>query len=144
MQKAARSGPRHLLKCDRGIAALEFVLLAPALLALVFGVIVYSLYFTARMGVREAASEGARAAMAGLSTPERTALATARANEVLNNYSGFITGTPVVTTQAQNSNTFQITVTYDMSAAPFMKYGGFVPLPSSNVVANVTVTNGSY
>ncbi|MFD2138076.1 TadE/TadG family type IV pilus assembly protein [Novosphingobium resinovorum] len=57
MRMTART-PLRLLKCEKGLAALEFALLAPALLALVFGVIVYSIYFTALIGVRQAAAEG--------------------------------------------------------------------------------------
>lgn len=42
MRISARA-PLQLLKCEKGLAALEFALLAPALLALVFGVIIYSI-----------------------------------------------------------------------------------------------------
>lgn len=73
----------RLLRCTRGMAALEFVFLAPALLLLVFGTIVYSIYFSALIGVRQAAAEGARAAVAGLSSTERASLATARAAAVM-------------------------------------------------------------
>jgi Flp pilus assembly protein TadG len=34
---------------------------------MIFAVVVYSLYFSAFLGVRQAAAEGARAAMAGMS-----------------------------------------------------------------------------
>ncbi|MDE8650507.1 TadE/TadG family type IV pilus assembly protein [Novosphingobium album (ex Liu et al. 2023)] len=137
---------RHLLKCDRGIAALEFVFLAPALLLLAFGIIVYSIYFTAVMGVRQAAGEGARAAQAGLSGTERAALAQARAHEVLDTYGTLLGGgaAPVVTTAPVGTGVFEVRVSYDMSASPIMRYGSFVPLPSPSVEATVTVTNGSY
>lgn len=137
---------RALLACQRGIAALEFVVLAPALLMLVFAIIIYSIYFTALMGVRQAAAEGARAAVAGLSAAERDTLARARAQAVVDTY-GTLLGhgaAPVITTAAIGTGAFAVTVSYDMSGAPIMQYGGFVPLPTSNVQATVTVTNGSY
>lgn len=137
---------RALLACRRGIAALEFAVLAPALLLLVFAIIIYSIYFTALMGVRQAAAEGARAAVAGLSTAERANLARARAQAVVDTY-GTLLGNgaaAVITTTAIGSGAFAVTVSYDMSGAPIMQYGGFVPLPASNVQATVTVTNGSY
>lgn len=141
---AAGRLPR-LRACTRGMAALEFVFLAPALLMLVFGIIVYSLYFTAVMGVRQAASEGARAAMAGLSPAERAALAQQRAGEVLANYGSLLGGsTPSVVAAPDGTGVFRVTVRYDMSAAPIMRYGNFVPLPSSDVAASVKVTNGGY
>ena len=45
----------------RGIAALEFALVAPLFLVLVFGIVVYGIYFATWIVVTEAASEGARA-----------------------------------------------------------------------------------
>ena len=144
MRMSARSRP--LLKCERGIAALEFVFLAPALLLLVFGIIIYSIYFTAVLGVREAAAEGARASLAGLTPSERQGLATTRAQAVMDNY-GSLAGagnTVTVTAVPQGSDVFDVTVSYDMSSSPIMRYGNFVPLPSSTIEATVSVTNGSY
>lgn len=146
MRNSARK-TSGLLKCDRGIAALEFVVLAPALLFLVFAIIIYSIYFTASMGVRQAASEGARAAVAGLSTGERVALARARAGEVFENYRSVLgsTAQPTITAGAgATAGTFRVDVSYDMSGSPIRRYVNFIPLPSSNVAASVTVTNGGY
>lgn len=146
MRKSASKASR-LLRCNYGIAALEFVVLAPALLFLVFAIIIYSIYFTASMGVRQAASEGARAAVAGLSTGERVALARARAGEVIENYRSVLgsTAQPTITAGAgATAGTFRVDVSYDMSGSPIRRYVNFIPLPSSNVAASVTVTNGGY
>lgn len=144
MRMSARR--HHLLKCERGIAALEFVFLAPALLMLVFGIIIYSIYFTALLGVRQAATEGARASMAALSGAERETLARTRAQEVVDNYGGLMGNgaAATITTSLQGADLFNVTVTYDISSSPIMRYGSFVPLPSSTVTATATVTNGSY
>ncbi|WP_442947373.1 TadE/TadG family type IV pilus assembly protein [Novosphingobium sp.] len=135
-----------LLKCKRGLAALEFVILAPALLALAFGIIIYSIYFSALIGVRQAAAEGARAAVAGLSTSERIELAETRAKEVVAGYGGILGGgtTPVVTASSDGVGVFKVKVSYDMGGSPIMKYGKFVPLPSPDLEASVVVTNGGY
>lgn len=146
MRMTARTAVR-MLKCDRGIAALEFALLAPALLALVFSIIIYSIYFTALIGVRQAAAEGARAAVAGLSTGERVTLARARAQAVIDNYGSLLGGKAppqIVAAAGTIKGTFRVQVSYDMSSSPIMRYGAFVPLPDSNVQASVTVTNGGY
>ncbi|HUD27965.1 MAG TPA: TadE/TadG family type IV pilus assembly protein [Novosphingobium sp.] len=146
MRISART-TRRLLKCDRGIAALEFVFLAPALLFLVFSIIIYSIYFAASIGVRQAASEGARAAVAGLSTAERVSLARTRAGEVIENYRSVLgtTAQPTITAGAgATTGTFRVDVSYDMSGSPIMRYVNFIPLPSSDVEASVTVTNGGY
>lgn len=137
---------RRLLACERGMAALEFVFLAPALLMLVFAIVIYSIYFTALIGVREAAAEGARAAVAGLSSAERAALATARAQDVVDTYGTLLGGgaAPTIAATPLGTGGFSVTVSYDMSDSPMMRFGSFVPLPSPNVTATVTVTNGSY
>lgn len=137
---------RELIACDRGMAALEFVFLAPALLMLAFAIVIYSIYFTALMGVREAAAEGARAAVAGLSGSERATLARDRAQAVVDTHGALLGrgAAPVISTSALGSEGFSVTVSYDMSASPVMRYGSFVPLPSRDVSATVTVNNGSY
>ncbi len=137
----------RLLKCEKGIAALEFALLAPALLALAFSIIVYSIYFTAVIGVRQAAAEGARAAVAGLSSAERVTLARSRAQTVIDNYGSLLGGRalPQITAgPGLTAGTFRVQVSYDMSGSAIMRYGSFVPLPNSNIQASVTVTNGGY
>jgi Flp pilus assembly protein TadG len=136
----------HALQADkRGMAALEFALLAPALLSLAFGVIVYSIYFTAVIGVRQAASEGARAAVAGLSSQERASLARLRAGQVLAGYGSLMGGsTPQVTAAPDGMGVFKVTVSYDITGSPIMRYGAFVPLPDEVITASVMVTNGGY
>lgn len=138
--------PCRLSECEKGMAALEFAVLAPALLMLVFSVIVYSIYFTALYGVRQASSEGARAAMAGLSSAERIDLAEGRAEEVAESFRSIVGGDNAfdVSTAAEGADVFTVTVAYDMSGSPIMKYAGFLPLPSSTVEATTRVTNGSY
>ncbi len=137
---------RRTLACERGLAALEFALLAPALLMLAFAIVIYSLYFTTQFGVRQAASEGARAALQALSAPERETLAKARAQEVAASYGALLSSgtSPTVTFGANTSDVFTITVSYNISNSPIMRYAGFVPLPSSTISATVKVTNGSY
>jgi Flp pilus assembly protein TadG len=137
---------RRLPSCEAGAAALEFALVAPALILLVFAVIVYSLYFSAYLGIRQAAAEGARAAVAGLSTTERATLATARAQQVIGGYGSLLSGggTPVVTAAGDGTGRFKVQVSYNIGGSAIMRYGAFLPLPSSTITSSVTVSNGSY
>lgn len=137
---------RRIRTCDRGIAALEFALLAPALLMLVFAIVIYSLYFSSLLGVRHAAVEGARAAVAGLSTAERSSLAQSRAQAVINGYGALLSSghAAVITAGPDGTGTFRVRVSYDMSGSVIMHYAGFIPLPSSTISASIIVTNGSY
>jgi Flp pilus assembly protein TadG len=70
--------PRSLippvLSCRRGSAAVEFAILAPVLLALVAGGVFYSRWFTVASQTQNLASDGARAAVAGLDDTERTSI----------------------------------------------------------------------
>ena len=113
---------------------------------LVFAVIVYSIYFAAYMGVRQAASEGARAAMAGLDSAERQQFALDRAQLVINNYGTIFVSnsTPEVTAQAIGTGVFEVRVSYDMTGHPIMRFVPFIPLPEPEIVSAVVVTNGSY
>ena len=128
------------------MAALEFALIAPALLMLVFAIIIYSFWFSALIGVRHAAAEGARAAMAGLSSAEREALARGRAQTVLAGYRSLLASgaAPVIDAGPNGSGLFQVEVRYDMSGSPLLRYAPFIPMPSTRLDARVVVTNGSY
>lgn len=53
--------PTHNEK-QRGAAAVEFALVVPMLLLILFSIIYFSLYFNAKQGVQAAAREGARVA----------------------------------------------------------------------------------
>ncbi|MGY6636683.1 MAG: TadE/TadG family type IV pilus assembly protein [Erythrobacter sp.] len=144
--RPAQKGWQGIQRCNRGIAALEFALLAPALLMLGFAVIVYSIYFAAMMGVRQAASEGARAAMAGLNTVERVDLAQTRATSVLDRYGSIIGNNPApeITAAPISTGVFEVRVRYNIAAHPIMQVGFFIPLPDPQLEATVVVTNGSY
>lgn len=137
---------RRVLACDKGMAALEFALIAPALLMLVFAIIIYSFWFSALMGVRHAAAEGARAAMAGMSTVERTALARDRAQAVIDGYGALLSSgsAPQIDAGADGTGMFRVSVSYDMSGSTLLRYAAFVPMPPTVLDATVVVTNGSY
>ena len=142
-----RPAIRRLAGCEKGMTALEFVFIAPALLMVAFAIIIYSLYFAAQIGLRHAAAEGARAAVAGLSSTERVTLARTRAQEVIDGYGSLLAAggqKPAITTTANGSDSFTVRLTYDMSNSPIRRYAAFIPLPSATMTASTVVTNGSY
>ncbi|MDB5700383.1 MAG: pilus assembly protein TadE [Sphingomonadales bacterium] len=121
-------------------------MIAPILLMLVFGVIIYSLYFCAYMGVRVAATEGARAAVMGMSSAERTTLATARVTQVLEAYRPLIGSSSAPTVEAVSAGTglFRVHVSYDITGSPIMKFASLLPMPATILESEITVSNGSY
>lgn len=58
-----------------GTSAVEFALVAPVLFLLLFGIVTFGIHYCARVGLTYAASEGGRAAVAGLTDAERADLA---------------------------------------------------------------------
>ena len=62
---------RWMRGADRGAAAVEFALLLPLLLILVFGIIDFGRMLNAQITLTEAAREGARASVLGTSVSAR-------------------------------------------------------------------------
>lgn len=147
---------KRFWRCEKGLAALEFVMVAPILLMLVFGIIIYSLYFASWMAVRQAAGEGARAAMAALSPDERDRLALERANDVIASYGSLLgvgsghTATALAGATVSGcpgssggNNSYTVSVQYDMSSSPLWNYG-LLPKALQQISSCVLITNGSY
>ncbi len=71
---------------DRGAAAVEFALIVPILLVLLFGIISYGVMLSFRQSMSQAAAEGARAAAVSYQTSTAQASAYASVNEALNSF----------------------------------------------------------
>ena len=71
---------RHRASDARGAAAVEFALLLPVLIMLVFGIVQFSLAYNRQQGLHAAAREGAR--LASLPTSSKTQVV-ARVNDAL-------------------------------------------------------------
>ncbi len=92
MRRALRWGAfcrRNGRRDDRGAAALEFGLILPILLMLVFGVIAFGYMLSFRQALSQAAAEGGRSAavqMSGTSSGDRISAARAAINDALDFY----------------------------------------------------------
>lgn len=135
---------------EAGLAAVEFALVAPAFLAIVFGILIYGFFFGTWIAISQAAAEGARASVAGMSTTERTSLAEAAAAAVLENY-GSLLNSKNWTIKAQPGvapHTFQVSVQYDLSGKKFEDVASsisvLIPVPTDKPTATVTVGYGGY
>ena len=76
-------GVRRAPGRERGAAAVEFALVVPLLLVLVFGIISYGYMLSFRQSISQAAAEGARAAAVAPATADRPAVASAAISNVL-------------------------------------------------------------
>jgi Flp pilus assembly protein TadG len=91
---------------ERGAAAVEFALVVPVLLLLLFGIISYGYMLSFRQAISQAAAEGARAAavtLAGTSDAQRSALARTAVEEALDSYGVDCTGAMTCTINAADT-----------------------------------------
>jgi Flp pilus assembly protein TadG len=131
---------------DDGVTAIEFAIIAPVFLAILFGMIVYGIYFATWIAITEAASEGARAAVAGLSSAERTSLATAQVAQFFSYYAPLLnSNNATVVAQAapgSNGGSFQVSISYNFTSYGFSALSGLLPIPIVNPSTTITVSNG--
>ena len=134
------------LRPDSGLAAIEFILVAPLFLMLIFATAVFGVYFGTWLAVSNAAAESARAAIAGLSESEREGLAKTTAQTIFNGYAPTFTWAKVKTFQAAavtgSPNLFQVSITYDISGLKILPFSDLVT--GDSLTATSVVPNGGY
>lgn len=146
---------------DRGAAAVEFALVAPLLLLIVFAIISYGVMFSFRQGLSQAAAEGARAAALAPATPTATSFGaaakarTAVAAALGNGYScseagnlvrgGTTVGSCTVTSPSSctaDSCTYSVSLVYRYADHPLVPRFPFVPVPDELVYVASAQGNG--
>lgn len=135
----------HRLTSDRrGATAVEFALLAPVFLLLLFGMIAYGVYFGASHSVEQIAADAARTAIAGLSGPERQSLVARFVSRNAGTYP-FIDPNSLSVETADNpadSNQFVVRVRYDASGLPVWNMLHGLPLPGRTISRSSTIRIG--
>lgn len=113
-----------------GGAAIEFALVLPVLLALIFGIIEYGWIFFQQANILSAAREGARlgVTVAQDASPDPGTTAVTRVQAVLAQYG--IDSASATITATQSGATPQETLTVQI-AVPYDPLIGFVPTPAS-------------
>jgi len=125
--------------------AVEFALTATLLILLVLAALVYGIQFSARIVATQAASEGARAAAAGLTVAERQSLAEDAARRVLDSYGGIAATRTVRATPVGNPVTrMEVFVAVDLTAFGFQRLGGILPIGTERPSATVSVQVGGF
>lgn len=143
---AGRTRLRAGLADDRGAAAIEFAVLVPLFLTVIFIAVVFSIYLTTFIGVSQAAAEGARASVAGLDAAERQSLAAGRVNAVIGGYAPLLNTTKVQVTYpaAAGTGLFAVRVSYPVAELKLASFAPFSPIPAVSPARTVTVTTGGY
>jgi Flp pilus assembly protein TadG len=119
----------------------EFALVAPLLMLLVFGIISYGYMLSFRQAISQGASEGARAGAVWASSysasqdTARIAAAKARVDAALSSYGVSCTTTgvtcAVTIVPCEQARCVSVTVTYPYGTRPLTPKVPLVPLPSS-------------
>ena len=131
---------RRCLKSARGASMVEFALVAPLLLLILFGVIAYGGYFWRAHALQQVANDAARAALAGLTANERAALARSSVASEITELSGLSVKQAEVSV-SEVDETILVRLDYDATSDPFFKLG-LVPLPSPVIKRQAVVRLG--
>jgi Flp pilus assembly protein TadG len=128
----------------KGTSAIEFAVLAPLFLLLLFGMIAYGIYFGASHSVQQIAADAARTAIAGLDETERNTLAT---QFIDRNAAGYPFVDPrymVVDTygSARDTNQFVVAIRYDARTLPIWNLLDRLPLPGMTITRQSTIRIG--
>lgn len=127
-----------------GSSAVEFALLAPVFLLLVFGALAYGIYFGAAHSVQQLAADAARAAVAGLSHTERSVLA--QRFIAANGPSYMLIDAERLAISAVPSpadpDQFLVIVSYDAAHLPIWNLYPPIPLPDETIAFTSSIRNG--
>lgn len=129
---------------EEGSSAVEFALLAPVFLMLVFGMIAYAIYFGTAHSIQQITADAARASIAGLDNEEREQIVHRYISSVAQNY--FLDTNRLNAVAAEDRNDpdkFVVRVSYDATALPIWNLYPPIPLPSEMIVAASTIRKGN-
>lgn len=126
----------------RGVAAIEFAIVAPLLIMMMFGMIMYGSWFRMAHSVQSMASEGARAAIAGLDPAEREQLARAFVGLQVGDL-GLDSAKAAVEVES-TPNVIRVNIAYDASDHPLMALSGLIPSPPKVIRRTAVVRLGGY
>jgi len=135
----------EFLEHKGGASAIEFALVVPIFLTLVFAIIVYGSYFASLGIINQIASEAARATVTGLTDAERQSLATQRATALVTSYGAVLnTATVVVQAAPTSAGAFAVTVSQQFNALGLGNISAILPMPPTQQSATVEVARGGY
>lgn len=133
----------HFGRDKRGVAALEFALVAPPLVLLVFGAIQYGLYLGTANSLQQLTNDAARVALAGLGEKEREALVEAHVHGRGASY-GFLVTERIRADVEEGGDVIVVRTEYDASNLPIFALKGLLPMPSSTIEQETAIALGGY
>jgi Flp pilus assembly protein TadG len=135
----------HFTRHEGGATAVEFAMMLPIFLTLIFGIVVFGSYFAMIHGVQQLAAEAARTSVAGLSDTERNSLAQSYVTTSVADYP-LLDATKVNVVAAPSSsdpNVYVVTVNYDASSS-FIFALPFVPVLPPSISRSAVIPYGGF
>ena len=130
-------------KCERGSAAIEFALVAPLLMTLIMGIVLYGSYFWTAHAVQQLANDAARAAVAGLDEAEQGSLARQAVAEEIGSYAA-LSGQAMTVAVQGGGDMITVRLVYNDAQAPYRLFSDLVPSPPADVRRTATVRIGGF
>ncbi|WP_406873842.1 TadE/TadG family type IV pilus assembly protein [Aminobacter sp. P9b] len=143
----ARTRPpdrQTIIQDQSGTSAIEFAIVAPVFILLVFGMIAYGIYFGALHSVQQMAADAARTAIAGLDENERKTLAQRYIDLNADGYV-FIDRKKLVVEvkdSDKDSEQFVVSLRYDAGHLPIWNLLPMLPLPEKTISRSSTIRVG--
>jgi Flp pilus assembly protein TadG len=129
-------------RARRGVAAIEVAMVAPLLILMMLGMVVYGGWFWMTHSVQSLASESARAAIAGLDPLEREALAR---DFITTQVSDLGLRADRATVEVHSTaSVIRVHVAYDTSDHPLMALAAIIPAPPRTIRRTAVVRLGGY
>lgn len=130
----------------RAVAAVEFAIVVPVLMLILFGIIAYGIFFGAANSVQQLAANSARAAMGGLDASERQELVDAYVEHYLAQDGILIADhlTVQVTPVDLDETLLAVRVTYDASNLPVWNLYGGLPPPERMIQREAVIRTGGF
>lgn len=129
-----------------GANAVEFALVAPVLVLLLFGIMAFGYLFGVYHSVQQIAAEAARASVAGVSDPERDTLARDFVSASVGSYL-LLDPAKLNVSTAQSGpphQTFEVAIGYDLSDTLLANFAGLVAMPPLRIERRAIVQRGGY
>ncbi len=130
-----------LVRNRRGVAVMEFALVAPLLALLALGIMNYGQYFLLAHSTQQIANDAARATVAGLSSTERETLARAMVSRQVASLPVSAGQVSVAVSENNANHLVTVTLRVDASSNPMFKMK-IVPMPDAVIERRGTVRQG--
>jgi Flp pilus assembly protein TadG len=136
--------PSRFLHSNSGTSAIEFAIVAPIFILLVYGMIAYGIYFGALHSVQQMAADAARTAIGGLNESERKTLAQ---RYIDLNADGYVLIdktklTVDVKDNVNDSEQFVVSLSYDARQLPIWNLLPMLPMPEQTIKRSSTIRVG--